>query len=556
MRMPFANTALASVLTLLAASTPGAAQTGRASVGAPDLGSPQWADAGPGAYGGYGDAGPIGVPGAMFQPQYGTMPPQALYPPQGPNTMNPWPEVSPFHPPNVSYTQHVNKNGLWMRDTVHRKTDYELGIEYIQSSFEKPRDTLVGSNFQPLINLGGVLGLQGQFVRTSGLGPEQPLDLISNTFPGAFPFPFIRDTATTIVATADGTFFPIHTLGALDGGNNADGIKLRWGMMHEDGTGWGASGYWSNEANMVYARGHDNIFGQPIDQTLIGLNPDIIFTLIGGLPLIFGDTLLGDAGQTVGYLGDTQKFDILYRLDHDTFSAGVHANRYTGLIHKSDSVRVTSFVGARYLHLDENFRFHGIDSGFGYDFEDDGDDNVDFGRPTSALIFDSPLLHARLNSTVQSHMAGPQVGFRIDIGSHGAFHVWTETTGSLLANYERLEVNGDNIGVAILRPDMHDGVQFLDNSFRDQEHHVHVSPLFEQSIYADVRLKNVLPFLKKSYLLEEAQFRVGYTVTWVGYISRPGASINWVGFPKFPSVKVNRENFTMSQFSLGLTFPY
>ena len=122
MRMPTAKTALAGILTLLLTVTTAPAQTGRVSLGPSDL----------------------GVPGAGFQPQYGTMPPQALYPPQAPHTMNPWPEVSPFHPPNVSYTQHQNKNGLWFKEAVQRKTDYEFGVEYILTSFEQPKDRLVG----------------------------------------------------------------------------------------------------------------------------------------------------------------------------------------------------------------------------------------------------------------------------------------------------------------------------------------------------------------------------------------------------------------------------
>lgn len=565
MRMPFAKTALASVLTLLTAANTGSAQTGRASLGPSDLGSPQWADAPVSAPGGPGagwEAGPIGVPGAMFQPQYGTMPPQALYPPNAPNTMNPWPAISPFEPPNVSYTQHQNKRGLWFRDTVHRKTDYEFSMEYIRTSFEQPRDTLIGSTFEPYATAAdGSLDPFIPIIQSYGLAPTsgQYDNSTVRIFPGANPYPFLLISAAPIVklAIVDGTLFPIHTLGALEGGLDSNGVRLRYGAMHEDGTGWSASGFWANETPMQFSRGLDNVNGIPITQLIAINNPAIMFVRNGGLPLIYSDDLFG-GDHVPGYLGETQKYDLLYRLKYDTTGAGAELNHYTGLMHKGENTRVTSFVGARYFLLNENFSFHGIDSGLGYEFELDPEDEFFLRPDPGSILFDHPLMHSRLNSNVESHMAGAQGGFRVDIGHHGAFHVWTQTTGGLLANYESLEITGDNIGVAgqLERFDMHDGVQFLDNSFRDKERHTHVSPLFEQSIFADIRLKHVMPFLKKSYLLEEAQFRVGYTFTWIGYISRPGSSINWQGFPRFPSVKVNRENFTMNQMTLGLTFPY
>ncbi|MFV0446201.1 MAG: hypothetical protein ACK5Q5_21730 [Planctomycetaceae bacterium] len=591
MRMPFAKRAVAGLLTLLTASSVATAQSGRASVGPTDLGEPQWATAPagpmgmpPGGSGGY-DAGPIGVPGAMFQPQYSAMPPQALYPPNAPNTMNPWPEVSPFHPPNVAHTQHVNKNGLWFKEAVHRQTDYEFGIEYIMTSFAKPSDRLVGSNFQPLVtNASNQPQRVGPPIYTYGLGPQQTIDTANNYFPGSYPFPsnltaFTLGTTTTPPTFTrtyieDGNLYPIHTLGALSGGLNSDGTRLRWGMMHEDGTGWGLNGFYAMEADSGFRRGIDNIYGTPITQNmLLNGNDQLISVFNGSLPLIYSNDAFG-GDHISGFLGEAQKFDLLYELSYNTTAAGAEANRFTGILHQGESTRVTSYVGARYMYLDEHFGFHGIDSGFGYDIilNTTGGNNtsvdIDYGRPDSGTILvDYPLLHAYLNSDVTSHMAGPQTGFRIDLGHKGAFHVWTMTTGGLLANYEQLRITGDNIGTPGfgLHPEMHDGIptdppvangQFLDNSFRDKENHMHVSPMFEQSIYADIRLQNVMPFLKKSYLLEEAKFRIGYTYTWVGLVSRPGSSINWVGFPKYPSVKINRESFSMNQLNVGLTFPY
>lgn len=591
MRIPHALTAFGGTLALLAALTPASAQYGGTPYAAADSGDPQWSSESPeGAYG-YGPppgayyppgpyADPYGVPGAMHQQPIQPMPPPALSPPGAPSTMNPWPEVSPFYPPNVSYTQHQNKKGLWFRDTVHRQREYEFGVEYILTSFQKPRDTLIGSNYQPfaVFNAGGTTGGGGgtassthgpigQYVNTYGLGPQQAFDAISIGYLGAFPFPFLRTSATAQTAILDGTVFPIHTTGALAGGLDSDGIKLRWGFQNEDGTGWAVSGFWANETNMGFQRGTDNINGIPITQELISANPNIIFTQNGAIPYIYSNDIAG-TDHIFGFLGETQKYDIMYRIEWDTRAAGLDVNHYTGLLYKGDSVRVTSYFGGRYMYLKEHFGFRGIDSGFGYDVElpttggggGGGGTNANQGvyRPTGALTFDYPLLDATLNSNVDSHIAGPQCGFRIDLGDRKGFHMWTMTTFGLLANHERQEVNGNNIGVPgfLARPDMHNGVTFNDNRFKDTANHTHVSPLFEQSIFADIRVADILPLLKKSYYLEEAQFRVGYTFTWLGEVQRPGDGINWVGYPYFPTARTDRASFTMNQLSLGLTFPY
>lgn len=566
MRISHAITALGSVLTLLAAVGIASAQSGRASLGAgggaaggeydPSGGYPS--PAGPGYVPDWN--GPYGVPGAGFQPAGSPMPPAALYPPGGPTTMNPWPEISPFYPPNVSYTQHKQSRGLWFREQVFRNREYDFAIEYLQTSFKKPRDTLIGSAHQPVgFSQDTQFGLVGPVVQTYGLGVPQPLNTIRG-FPGAYPFPFLRTSATAWTAQEIGYAFPIHNLGALYGDATSDGVKLRYGFTNEDGTGWNATGFWANDGELGFQRGTDNVNGMPISQTLLTLNPLLIATFYGGLPLIFTDDPF-DPTTFPGYLGLTQKFDVMYRLEYDTKAAGAELNRFLGYWYKGNSTRISTFIGARYLYLNEHFGFHGIDSGFGYDFDvpDPGDTPAagDF-HPTGTLTFDYPLLHARLNSDVQSHLAGPQVGFRIDLGERSGFHVWTQSTFGILANHERLEITGNNIGVpiGIAHPEMHDGVQFLDNSFRDYESHTHASPLFEQSIIADVPLAGLLPFLKKSYFLENAQFRAGYTFTWVGEVSRPGDSIAWRGFPQFPSVRIERHSFWMNQLNLGLNFAY
>ncbi|MEZ6064214.1 MAG: hypothetical protein R3B90_00565 [Planctomycetaceae bacterium] len=561
MRIPPSLAALASLLAMQFAAATAPAQSGRASLGGDELGSPQWSAAPTGAPGYGGQVGgpppgwgpgPYGVPGAMFQPAQSPVPPAAMYPPGAPTTMNPWPEVSPFHPANVGYTQHRIDKGFWVRDTVHRHTEDEFSVEYIETTFSRPESNFIGSPFATLSNSStNTFGLQGPRVPTFGVGPELPLDSVSTGFPAAFPFPRLL-VGAAYISIADSTLFPIRNTSEMGGTHSAPGVRGRWARMHEDGTGWEVQGFYTDQTELVSSRGAATINGVPITQARILENPLLLFSKNGALPLIYSDDLDG-TDHSVGFLGDSQPYDVLFHIESYSSAMGVHANHYSGDLYKSETSRVTSFFGGRYLHLDEHFGFRGISSGFGYDVGDDPED-PDFGRPTGALTLDHPLMNSYLNSEVRSHIAGPQIGVRFDVGRNKGLHLWGESTFGLLLNYERLSVSGDNIGIpkAFAHPEMHDGFQFLDNSFVDSEQHMHISPLLEQSIYADIKMKRLIPVLEKSYFFEDTALRLGYTATLVGLVSRPSNSINWRGFPQFPTVRTDRENLLMQQFSIGL----
>jgi hypothetical protein len=570
MRIPHSKTLLGGLLALLGAVSSAEAQSGRASLGAQDLGQPSWSPDGGGMVaqggvppGGAWGPGPYGVPGAGFQPLMSPPPPQHLYPPGGPETMNPWPAISPFEPAQVAYTQHrIEKTGFWVRDTVHRQTTDSFSLEYVSTSFGKPESALVGSPHAPISpTSANGFGFLGQEVRSDGLGPAQPLDSVTSYYYAAHPFPFLLiDVGPPPVnqAIIDGTLFPIRDIGDLNGPLEAPGIRGRWERMHEDGTGWGISANYVDKANMIFNMGVATVNGVPISQAVLLANPALMFTKNGAIPLIYNDDINDGSDKPVGFLGVSQKFDVLFHMEWESNSFGMDANRFTGTMYDSGATRLTSFIGGRYLYLEEHFGFRGIDSGFGYEFETDPDEVLAFRPDPASIVIDYPLMHSFLNSDVRSHLAGPQIGMQFDLGKGKGFHVWGQSIFGLMANMEEMKINGDNIGVPNLlaRPDMHDGTQFLDNSFTDDERHTHISPLLEQSFNADIRVSSLIPALEKSYFFEETQLRLGYTATFVGAVSRPGDSINWRGFPQFPTVRVDRSNLLMQQLSVGLNVSY
>ncbi len=563
------TTALGTALALMLSVSAVDAQTGRTSItqmgSETDSGGAVIVDGfAPQDYGSpyYGS-----VPGAMFQPPFGNNHPQQLYPPQVPPSMAPWPAISPFDPANVKVTQYRNTNGLWLRDTIMQKKRWEASIEYVRTNFKKPRDTLIGSGHGRLSGSNiNMFGPQGPPVFTNGQAPPLPLDSIV-IGPGAFPFPGLL-VGATIQYTTDSSLFPIRNLDQLDGGLDSNGVRIRFGHFDEDGTGWITNGFASSEANTLFRSGQAKVNGFPITQALLlsqtgtpqlgqggGGGGATVLSLVyprnGAIPLIDAIDPADSAIPFATFNGTTQKFDVLFEVAYETSSAGFDINHYTGTVYRSGAMKISTYVGGRYIYLSENMSFFGIDSGFGYDVDEDT-----FRPDAGSVTIAYPLMESHLNANAESHMGGAQAGFRVDLGTGKTFHVFTHTTLGLLANYEIVDVTGNNIGDPLHHPEMHNGITFNDNSFFDRKRQTHVSPLFEQSIYADISVPHILPFMRKSFLFEDASLRLGWTWTYIGQVARPGDSINWKGFPLFPSVRTERRSFTMNQLSIGLTCPF
>ena len=80
------------------------------------------------------------------------------------------------------------------------------------------------------------------------------------------------------------------------------------------------------------------------------------------------------------------------------------------------------------------------------------------------------------------------------------------------------------------------------NFFTDNASSTHISPLFEQSIKADVPIFSKLPVFRDIWQLQEARLQLGYTYTWIGEVASPNQSIVWVSNPidgVFPFIKAS-----------------
>ena len=80
--------------------------------------------------------------------------------------------------------------------------------------------------------------------------------------------------------------------------------------------------------------------------------------------------------------------------------------------------------------------------------------------------------------------------------------------------------------------------------------------MFEQSIFAKAKIFGYVPVLKKSKILNDAEFQVGYTMILVGNMYRPSNTINWQAYPVSPLLANNRSTFFTQNVSVGVQWEY
>ncbi|MEZ6061599.1 MAG: hypothetical protein R3C19_14730 [Planctomycetaceae bacterium] len=244
-------------------------------------------------------------------------------------------------------------------------------------------------------------------------------------------------------------------------------------------------------------------------------------------------------------------------------------------------------VGGRYMRIDEGFFFRGANSGLFYTrsvlqngIDDDGDafiDEVDEGGGALNFVQNNPsaqiLIRSFINSTVRTDLYGPEIGVEYNLGDKFGLDLTGATRVGAFFNRERLNLAGDNIGdtvTTVIDPitgntilqDMFDTTT-LDgptlNAFRDSTSKSHLSPMFEQSLNAELSLFSNVPVLRDMQQLEHAKLRLGWTFTWLGEIADPNKSIVWISNPRqglFPTVNPSRTSFYQNTFNVGVNWDY
>ena len=528
-------------------------------------------------------------------------------PAQGmPTYYQPWPAVSPYY--GLDYSRLSNENGLWQTDNELAGHGRSLGfrLEYLYIEAERP-DGIIGNPnaltykqvILPILEGDPFdLGMTGG----GGAGGNQ-VDFI-----GAF------------MGDANGPGLRYYDAAPLElvGKPLLEGTRLTFDIDNSDGSGMSFWGYAVADddaefdaRSLVERQGRGAqldlllriLSRDPIDFTIdqaeiAPIDIDDIFqnNLLNlfGIPLNDGTLVQLPDGTFIGGLTAPYDLGFSYKVEVQQYSAGM--NWRTQPIVKTNYLQISPVFAVRYLNHREEFGFVGMDSGLIYDnlgptdpifpdvklhslpsgFDEDGDGIIDnavaieddqqgggggatmsrvLGINNFATIY--PVT-SYVNARVHSHLIGPEVGLNYRLGGE-KFRITGSTQFALLANLERIRLEGDNIFVTTrestsLLPTPEDG---RPNRFRDSDEHTHVSPLIEQSIYLEGPVLQYIPIIRRSPLFKNADFRAGYTFTWITEVARPQNSIIWKGNPSqdiFPEIKIHRTTYTMNTWSFGVTW--
>ena len=291
-------------------------------------------------------------------------------------------------------------------------------------------------------------------------------------------------------------------------------------------------------------------------------------------------------GNGIG--GVSQLFDLDYRIEHEIKSYGGGFHFSSSPIYETDSFRVRPIVGGRVFRIMEAFKFFGADSGLAYTFsqpnnqDDDGDAIIDNVEENGALDFTDPIttdteeimVRSFVNNYIRSTLTGPEIGLEYELGEKGGVAFSGSTRVGALFNVEKANLEGDNIGDTFAvtvdpitglttRSEMFDtstdNGQLTLNAFRDSNETTHLSPMFEQSLNAELPIFSHIPVLRDVWQLEHARLRLGWTYTWIGEVANPTTSIRWESNPRagvFPSLKTSRGEFFQNTFNAGLNWEF
>jgi len=569
---------------LMAAQTPCSGQT-PFSGGAQIYGSPDTNYQGyPGGYG--------AVQGGIVPPYAtgGSADPDPLFPAGTPENFQPWPEISPFNPANVSQTQTYNQQGLWFKQMLHRRRDFSFTVSGAMVQFRDAGHALIGSPFARRGNYGG----NGLPEGVPADGTYAGMPLLVNFQPNVagfyiindqvFPYPLLTTTAGAYVQVSKDSYYPIFDASVMSNPEMAAGIQLETGYFNEDETGVRLTGWGAQEVTGSFQRGLDSVNGIPLNQTLVQfLGGGLLTPMNGNIPLDNGEPLPGapDFGD-----GSTAKYDLLYQIRNSTSAAGTNLSIYRQPIYKNNGIMIRPLWGARYLHINEGFAFRGIDSGFNYNLTGvstgtgsggtgTGGTGTGTGTGTGSSSTSNGGIHAQtttmvaaydqytatLSNSIQSNMAGPEAGIRFDLGNpRKGFTVWGESIFGMMVNNQRTHLNGNQIGdpLADVRFRGYSTPRMLENdsSFNQTSNSTRISPTFQQSIFADFDFIDVIPVLRQISILDNSSFRIGYTVLWVGGMSRPADSIKWQGYPLYPQIDSNHTSWWAQQVTASLNFKF
>ncbi len=553
--------------------------------------------------------------GRSVQAQYAPPVPQQPMP-QGnsPAGYQAYPSQSPYQ---TLFEQNYNSEGLWYRDSnngfgpfSHRR-DFFMNLDYTYTRTRNMRGIVGYSGAQTYHQQNDpesdeiVTGL-GHYNYFNAAHAGQIADLINHGMRGSggfwnadgsgllLDFSWGADNSSIFDARANALAGRLDTATIL--ALQSNGGRVLPAQFNTNG-----------QTDFGITTGQILGNGVPFDEAdattypVFGSTSDILNrTLLNlyGIPIGDGRTISDTDTEGGNGFGVTVPYDIQFLMQHrlQTIGSSIDA-AFTPFYDRGD-LKINTIVGGRYLNIKEGFGLQVADSGLSYGVnagdndtpdnakvfsagngrDDDNnfitDDPLEAGALTFNQInpFDPVMVRGYLDSEVKSNLAGPEFGmhYRLHEGKGVSFVGHTKLAA--MFNNEKITLRGDNI-FNHMNPDdtttpttLDDGFDTnnlngpTQNAFSDSKSSVHLSPLFEQSLGAELPIFGNVPVLKNVQILEDAKLRLGWTFLLVGEVADPNQSVDYSAVnPKldlFPQVQPDRGIFTQNTFNVGINWNY
>ena len=468
-------------------------------------------------------SGPTGSPyeaDALYSPNLGYQSSGVNPDPRGmPPGFEPWPRISPYD--NQYVQTRLERDGFWHQDIQNHGRRYFFGLDYLK--------------WKPRAAQGGLLGEQG-----NPLGEDEvefvnvPRTEISDRTVDTLlidPFDVVRMSAPYGGEIGREEELDKALINERKGKSPSNGLSLNWGYFNPGGSGFEIDGILLGESNSYWSRGigHPDRFNDSIDARITAM-----------IPMLTDNDADGDGIPELAFA----RYDWKFQFQHETSTAGAGFKLYTDPFYSTDTTKISFFWGLQYLYLRENFDFWGMNSGATYVANPEGDP-----IPITIAQVTDPT-NTILTSRLQSHLAGPQLGLRYEVGGE-SFRLYGLGALGIMANNEQLNLDGIGFG------DQFDLAFDPNLQFQDRDASTHVSPMLKLNINAECAPFQYIPGLRRLNVLETAKLRAGYTLLYVGEVARPYDVIEWRDQPDTPFIhNKDRTDWYAHGWNLGLTWEY
>jgi len=415
-----------------------------------------------------------------------------------------YPQHSPYQ---HNFDQTYNLKGMWFNDSNNLPRRYEFGLEYLNATLLGPGTDMVGDP--------DAFAFNPHYVT---LAPGQ-----NN--------PFVTYNVSHLA--------PDSSNGMR--GFGANGLRAHFNIINPDD-------------RMLMA----DIFGVAPADSHWRPRPAADFSSFSTIQSTISamGVIPFDNGLDSGTTGTPAEYDAEYRLGYQASVWGSNVDWAPNAFIDKGPLKVRALYGLTFARVAEEFTFNGIQTNYGYVI-----------NAATGDIFDSTVVdigegftYSNMYSRTTSYVAGPEIGLRYDLGGE-RLKFWGVTKAGVAVNYETISLGGNNMydsfgrSIAGLDPNL---TPTVDNpnpgAFNSKERHTHVSPIFQQQLFAEAPIFQYLPYVRKMHFFRDAKFRFGYNFLLIGEMARPTKIIDYKEYE--PKIDLSRSRWAMGATSFAIDWKY